>query len=147
MGMMHVMRSGGALKPCHPEDAELLSKMKESQPYRLEYTQTRSLPHMRKFGALLGMVSEHHPVYSTRAKALIAIKLAAGHCEWVPSPETGELLPIPKSISFARMGQDEFDRFYFDAVNAVITHLLPDMTSGMVDREIAARLEEAVYLF
>lgn len=147
MGMMHVMRVGGALKPCHPEDAELLAKMKEGRPYRLEYTQTRSLPHMRKFGALLGMVAETHPVYSTRPKALTAIKIAVGHVDWVPHPDTGELLPIPKSISFARMDQAQFDNFYADAVEAVIAHLLPEMTRGMVDRDVAARLEEAVYLF
>jgi hypothetical protein len=147
MGVIHVIRIGPVLRPCNPEDGEALAKMKEAVPYRLEYKLERSRPHQRKFGALLSMIADYHEVYNTTAKALVAVKLAAGHCDYVLDPLGKGLVPIPKSISFKGMDQDRFEVFYNNAVQAVIDHLLPEMTIGRIDREVAERLQEAVYQF
>ena len=42
------------------------------------------------------------------------LKIGAGHVDWVPGPK-GAVVPIPKSISYASLGQDEMEAFH-DAV-------------------------------
>jgi hypothetical protein len=36
------------------------------------------------------------------------LKIGAGHCDWVPGPK-GAVVPIPRSISYAKLGQDEME--------------------------------------
>lgn len=139
MGTFHVARVGASLRPCYEEDAQVLSKMPEGTCYRVTYKRVRNLAHHRKFFVgLVRLVKEHHPVYDTEDKALLAIKLAAGHCDFFPNPTTGELVPVPKSISFDGMDQDDFDEFYEKAIQGVLDHLLPEFTRGDAERTIAA---------
>jgi hypothetical protein len=95
--------------------------------FLIRVVRERSVAHHRKFFALVKWVSANHPVYDTTAKALDAVKLAAGHVTWVAHPVTGELTPIPKSICFDQMSQDEFETFYEDAIKSVLEHLAPDV--------------------
>ncbi len=43
------------------------------------------------------------------------LKIGAGHVEWHAGPRGG-IVPIPKSISYARLGQDEMEEFHAAAV-------------------------------
>lgn len=43
------------------------------------------------------------------------IKIGAGHCEWVPGPK-GAIVPIPKSIAYASMDDEEFKSFHENAI-------------------------------
>jgi hypothetical protein len=43
------------------------------------------------------------------------LKIGAGHCEWVPGPR-GAIVPIPKSISYADMDEDEMREFHLAAI-------------------------------
>jgi hypothetical protein len=61
---------------------------------------------------------------------------AAGHVDFVPHPETGELIAVPKSISFANMDQPAFDEFYERAVSGVIAYVCPHMTRVGLDEAI-----------
>lgn len=87
----------------------------------------RSVQHHRKFFALVNWVAHNHPTYNTTAKALDAVKFATGHVHWEPHPVTGALIPIPKSISFESMEQEQFAVFYEDAIKAVLEHLAPEV--------------------
>ena len=43
------------------------------------------------------------------------LKIGAGHVDWLPGPR-GAVVPVPRSISYAKMGQDEMDKFHEAAV-------------------------------
>lgn len=43
------------------------------------------------------------------------LKIGAGHCEWVPGPK-GAVVPIPKSIAYSELGQDEMEEFHTNAI-------------------------------
>jgi hypothetical protein len=43
------------------------------------------------------------------------IKIGAGHVDWVPGPR-GAVVPIPRSISYAKMDQGEMEAFHDAAV-------------------------------
>ena len=61
-------------------------------------------------------------------------KLAAGLFDLMAHPVTGEIIQIPKSISFEAMGQEEFETFYSNAIDAVLQHILPQLDRGTADR-------------
>jgi hypothetical protein len=54
----------------------------------------------------------------------------------VPNPVNGELMALPKSISFAAMDQVEFEAFYDNAVNGVLKYLLPTMNRVSLDEAL-----------
>lgn len=134
MAELFLVRSGAALVPVDDQSRERIARIPRGQPVKAEVKRARNLPHHRKFfGGLVTFVAERHPVFNTREKALDAIKLAVGHVHWMPHPATGELIPIPKSISFDAMEQGEFDEFYTAAVDATLAHLIPDADRDEVD--------------
>ena len=104
----------------------------------LSYKVNRSLPHHKKFFSLVQAVVDNSEVYDTREKALDAIKIAAGHVDWIPSPITGEMVPKVKSIAFDKMDQAAFDQFYEAAVRGVLRWIVPHME--MMDLEQAIEM-------
>lgn len=117
----------GHLVPATADARLWASELDPGERFVVRLMRERNAAHHRKFFSLVNWVAANHAVYDTTAKALDAVKLATGHVAWVPHPETGEVIPIPKSISFDNMGQDEFDVFYSDAIGAVLAHLAPDI--------------------
>lgn len=115
------------LLPAHIEDFDALANVPQDRMLRAKVTAERNLAHHRKFMTLVNRVRDNHPSYTSTEQALVAVKLAAGWCDWVPNPMTGEYVPVPKSISFASMDQTEFNAFYNAAIAGVLEHLLPGM--------------------
>lgn len=136
MAQIAVTRSGNWLIPASVDDRDAIKHLKPGEVYRFEFKKMRNAAHHRKFFALVGFVAQHSSVYDTTDKALIAIKLAVGHCDFVAHPQTGELVAMPKSISFASMDQIEFDKFYEKAVNGVMQYLLPHINRIDIDDAI-----------
>jgi len=133
----------GQLRGWTEEDQKALEKMRAKvkrlsagDHMVLSYKVNRSLPHHKKFFSLVQAVVENSEVYDTREKALDAIKIAAGHVDWIPSPVTGEMVPKVKSISFEKMDQGEFDRFYEAAVCGTLRWIVPHMNGMDLDRAI-----------
>lgn len=131
-----MMRSAfGRLAPADAHSEEAIKKLAFETTYQVEFHRARNPANHRRFFALVNLVAERHPVYSTVNKALTAIKIAAGHVDLIPSPVTGELVAVPKSISFAEMdNEEEFRAFFEEAVSGVLTHLLPDFAMEDIDR-------------
>lgn len=113
-----------------------MARLKPGESLRLSYSQPRNLGHHKKFFALVQAVTESSEIYDTVDKALVGIKLAAGHVDFVPHPETGELTPVPKSISFQNMDQPAFEEFYERAVSGVIAYICPHMNRMDLDEAI-----------
>lgn len=111
--------------------------MEPGEMFTLSWVRERNPAHHRKLFSLTTYIAENSDVYNNKDKALTALKVVAGHCEFVPDPKGGRLIAVPKSISFESMGQDEFESFYQNAVQGAIDHILPHMTK--VDLEVALR--------
>lgn len=111
-----------------------LEAMKPGDWLRLEWVRPRNPKHHRKFFALLHVISENSETYDTTEKALVALKLVTGHFDLVVDPKSGQIVQVPKSISYERMDQDEFERFYSQAIDAVLQYILPQMDKALMDR-------------
>jgi hypothetical protein len=128
-----LIRTGMALMAADDESRDRIAKMPRGQALRADVKRARNLALHRKFFALVGFVAERHPIYDTKDKALVAVKVAAGHCDFLPNPQTGELVAIPKSIAFDAMEQGEFEEFYEHAVQGVLDHIIPEADREEVD--------------
>lgn len=141
-----LLRTDNGLRGATPADQEAYAKfrrrlevMKPGAWLRLEWSSPRNGPHHRKFMALVQLVTENSETYDTVAKALVAIKLAAGYFDPAVDPRTGEIVPVPQSISYDAMDQDAFEAFYSAALDGVLQVVLPKM-----DRETADRLLDMI---
>lgn len=136
------------LRGSTPDDQDAWAKFKRkletSKPgslLRMEWTSPRNGAHHRKFMALLNLVTENSETYNTIPKALIAVKLAAGYFDPAIDPRTGEIIPIPKSISYDAMGQEDFDIFYSAAIDGVLQVVLPTMSRETADKLLSMVVE------
>lgn len=118
-----------------------LETMKPGTWVRMEWARPRNGQHHRKLFALLQLVSENSEIYDTPEKALVAVKLVTGHFDLMAHPVTGEIMQIPRSISYEAMEQDEFDKFYSAAIDGVLQHILPHLDAEKADRLIDLIIE------
>ena len=116
-----------------------LETMKPGKWLRVEFSSPRHGKHHRKFMALLQLVTENSETYNTIEKALVAVKLVVGHFDLMVDPKTGEIIQVPKSISYESMDQEAFDAFYSAAIDGVLQHILPQL-----DAEKAEQLLEMI---
>lgn len=141
-----LIKTAKGLKGCTPVDqnewakfCRRLQTMKPGTWLRMQWSRPRNGKHHRKMFALLQLVAENSEVYDTTDKALIAVKLAAGYFDPAVDPRTGEIVPVPHSISYDAMDQGAFERFYSAALDGVLQVVLPTM-----DRATANRLLDMV---
>lgn len=127
---------GLLLRPVDEQSIKIVSGWKLGQGVKVEAKRMRDLIRHKRFFALVGFVAENSDVYDTIDKALVAVKIAAGHVDWVLNPVTGDMSPLPKSISFENLDEDDFRLFYEAAVNGVLKWVLPQMNRTSIDRAI-----------
>ena len=110
----------------------------------VETKKARNPKHHRKMWALITKVHETLPdeithVYPTPEKLMIGIKLALGYCETMILPDD-TVVTIPKSIAFANMDQESFDKLYQQAMRLISQRLLPGIDNAELEAEIAAEI-------
>ena len=111
-----------------------LETMQVGSYMRLDWSTPRNGRHHNKFFALLQLITENSETYDTTEKALVAIKLVTGHFDLIQNPITGEIAQSPKSISFEKLPQQEFEVFYSAAINGVLAHILPQLPRDTMDK-------------
>jgi hypothetical protein len=110
--------------------------MKPGEYLRFEWAKPRHGKHHCKLFALLQLISENSETYNTTKKALVAVKLVVGHFDLMVNPQTREIMQVPQSISYESMEQDEFDKFYSQAIDGVLQFILPQLDHNQADRLI-----------
>ena len=109
-------------------------RSKAGQWIRIEWSAPRNGPQHRKLFALLNLIAENSETLDTTEKALYALKLVLGHCDPMVHPITGEIFPFPRSIAYENLEQDDFDKFYAEAMDAIGEHLIPHVRPADRDR-------------
>jgi len=133
-----MQRTLSGLAPIDDAGQEMLRKVAVGRLVKARVTQSRNIHHHRMFFALLNLVYDNLPetVEINSVDALLgALKLATGHYE-VCKSSAGKEFRIPKSISFAKMDQTEFDQFFQRCCDVIVKHFLPGVTSEQLRSEI-----------
>lgn len=122
------------LLPSLPQDAELLEGIGFGEILEVEIKRPRNGKFHRKFFALLQVVKESTD-YDNVEQILLLLKLKLGHYETIVNTN-GKPIYYPKSISFAKMEQPEFEQFYSQSVNVILRDFVPNWTQQDIEQAV-----------
>lgn len=133
------------LKPLYDEDLEEKKKLKMGETYEVTVKRPRNVEFHRKYFALLNTAW----AYQTEAvqKGCFSnsfdcfrhtILLNTGFCERIYSYSRQEYIDIPKSVSFGKMSESEFQDVYSRTLDFIIQNLLPNIS----EQEFKDNIEE-----
>ena len=118
MKLFLVKSPGGDLLGWGPTDQNYIAKLGAGEFLECETQKVRNPAHHRKFFALLQAAYGAQDKHKNLTSLLVELKIRAG---WYDEHITadGKLVYVPKSISWARMDQETFDKFYGEAIVAL----------------------------
>lgn len=123
----------GSLLPTTRAGEDYVRSLKAFEVIKCKPSRPRNWRHHNKFFALLEIVlpnTEYRTVEQLRKVLAVHI----GHCDFIES--RGKLVAIPKSISFDKMDQSEFEVFYRATLDAVCEHIIPGMDRVALENEV-----------
>lgn len=113
--------ANGTLIPAYPTDEAVFESLKVGNHYKCDIRRARNPDHHRKGFALINLIFHSQEKYRTIEDLLVELKLQTGwYREHIRA--NGELIYVPKSISFADMDQLEFEAFYETLIDVAIQH-------------------------
>lgn len=127
MADVYLRRTLGGLVPDTEADQERVKRLKMGDVVKAKISRPRNYAHHKKAWALARFIAENSDVYDNDTKAMTALKLASGHCQYVVDPTTGEMIANPDSISYESLDQTDFETWYTDAVNGCLKYILQHM--------------------
>lgn len=77
----------------------------------IEFVIPRSLPFHRRHFKILNTVFDAQDRFADFERFRDWLSIGAGHVEWVPGARGG-IVPLPKSVSFAKADQHEFEQYH-----------------------------------
>lgn len=134
MPRINLIKRSGVFIPSLPEDEIKISKIKSGTIIEAEIKCPRNSKFHRKFFALLQVVLDGAD-YDNVNQILILLKFKLGHYDKIENTN-GKIIYSPKSISFASMDNIEFQQFYNQAVDKIISDFLPSWKREDVDKAV-----------
>ncbi len=113
------------MQPCDDDAQEWFSKTKVGQMVEMKGHRPRYPWQHRKYFALLKLVVDNSDDFVNVDQLRYAVFAGLHLGEWVKIPNASKPFFIPKSMNFASMKQDEFEKVYNDTMNIIIKHWLP----------------------
>lgn len=121
------------LIPLYPSDYEEKKKLKLGQDYEANIVRPRNIGFHKKFFALLNIGFANQDFYNDFETYRAVKIMECGRYKTVKTERNREIY-LPESISFANMGQDEFEGLYSVMVQRIITDL--HITAEQIEEEI-----------
>jgi predicted nucleotide-binding protein (sugar kinase/HSP70/actin superfamily) len=140
--MIHM--GGGVFKPLTPQDEESLRRFKVGDVMEVNPTKVRNPKFHAKFFAMLNVgYDAFEPVVEYKGEVVRKnfdkfrsdITILAGYY----TIEVGvkmEPIAVAKSISFASMNDDEFEKLYSDVADVLLTRVLTNYTRENLDNVV-----------
>lgn len=130
-----LLNTNSGLVPLYDEGFDEKKKLKIGECYEAEIRLQRNIKFHRKFMALLNCAWAYLPEKTQGAFRTIDnfrkyLTVAAGFCDVFFSPKFAQWVEIPKSLSFDKMDEAEFQDLYASVRNVIDTIL-----SGYVSPE------------
>lgn len=135
-----VINTPHGLVPYGDDDYEEKKKLKDGATYSVEIKVARNLDFHRKYFAMVSYAWDflneaETATFRTKENFRKYLEISAGHCEVIYHPRLQEFVEIPKSISFAKMDNAEFDDLYRRVKDVVFS-----LIGGRVSEEEFERL-------
>lgn len=125
MSEVWLTRTLQGFAPCDEEALTAIRRIKVGDKVKCDISRPRNGSMHRAYWAMCSLVAMNHEQLETAEQVHTVLKLLTDCVDIVAMRSTGEILKVPKSISFGKMTQNEFDTFFRRAKDAVVEHLLP----------------------
>lgn len=117
-----------------PESEEDFGKIGAGEIIRVEYSRPRNIRFHRKMFALMQVGFQNQEFYATFEQFRTAMLIGLGWCETFIR-QNGEVLYIPKSLSFANMDEVQFEKVYNDVLDYLIREMVPNADPRQLSNE------------
>ena len=123
--------TASGLVPIYDDDFDEKKKLKIGQVYEVSIKLVRNYEFHKKYFALINYAWEYltepqMEFYKNKEVFRKIIEVVAGHCEKWYSPALKDWVEIPKSISFDKMDNAEFQDLYARVLDVIIISLKID---------------------
>lgn len=129
---IYLIKKFNSLHPANNSDLELLSKLKQGEAYKATISKPRNYRFHKKYFALLNLAFGQQDEYDNFEKFRFVMTMKAGHFEAIKTDKG--VVYMPRSISFAKMDEVEFERVYQDMLTEVISLIGADQ--GTIENEL-----------
>ncbi len=126
-----MIKRNGVFTPAYDSDYEKAKKLKDGE-YEFKISLLRNPKLHRKFFSLINLTLHNQDTFDSLEDLRAFLIMKAGYYKTVQT-ETGYMY-IPKSISFEKMDNSEFEQLYSDVLNQVLRFLKCD--EKMVNDEL-----------
>ena len=132
-------RVGEVLVPMDELQGKGLGSLLPNKEVTVEVKQSRNPGHHRLLFALLNKVVENTEDFEDVEHLLTWLKIALGHVKTMIGPD-GRVYYMPKSLSFAAMGQEKFNPFFDSALNLMVARYGFDRPALLAEIELITGL-------
>ena len=147
-----IIKTIGGIAPADPFSVEQIEKLKIGSVVRGEFSKMRDPIKHRRFFALLNIAFDWWEPGELESKHGIPQKnfdrfrkdlvILAGHYEVVIRLD-GSTVIEPKSISFGKMDDTEFDQLYSSVIDVIIQRITPKFSAEEIDEMVQRVLDFA----
>lgn len=123
----------GILRPIDISSEEIVRGM-AGKEVKAVLTMPRNARHHRKYFALMNVVFDAQEYFKNIDHMRKSIECELEFCDVIQLKD--RVLTIPKSISFARMDQNEFEKLYDRTLDFIVEKVLPNIDRSDLVREV-----------
>lgn len=127
------IRTVSGLQPADDSAREMLAGVPIGKMVTARVSRPRNLQHHRLYWALCSAIASS--IGAQRENVSDVLKIRTGHVTIVQTKS--ERYRLPRSISFAKMSQDEFNTFFAECTRVICEEFLPHMKPSDLTKEIA----------
>lgn len=140
MARMYLKKTLSGFVPADEPSLDVAKKFKVGDAYRADVVKPRSYKHHKLIMALLNLTYANQEQYDDFEMFRKAVALAAGHVEEIHTVD-GEILKLPKSISYDALDEVEFAKVS-GAMMTVCCRLLKDIGADELEAEVSRYADE-----
>jgi len=142
MSELLLIKRHGSLHPMTEADAEIIAGMTAGEVYRMKWSKPRNAKFHNKYFALLDVLFEmFNPAVEYNGKPVMKnperfrkdMAIVTGYFDIVANIK-GEVRYEAKSISFAKMDDDEFAKLYSRTIDYGLKHIAVGKTQAELDK-------------
>jgi heterodisulfide reductase subunit B len=126
-----------ALHPADEEAAEYLKKVKSGVAVSCEMKRPRNYANHRRYFSLLKLAFENQENFKSLDQLKEAIKFELGYTELIRKFD-GTFIEKAKSINFASMNEDEFQKYFSMSIDVILKFILPGVERQELLNEVLA---------
>ena len=140
MGKFAAIRVGEYLRPPQPDGERIVQALSGDAQIMVEVNQRRNVKQHNLAMAMITTVWENIPekiahLWPTKDHFRKMLLEATGYVEEYRDI-AGNVKVVPRSMSFDKMSQEEFDAFFKEAMNIIQNRIIPGIGSEALNNEI-----------